>query len=406
MIITGIDLRLDEPPFRRAATLFRTLFMGFGGLFFIAGPITFSLEERAWAESVRARFGPGHGPTDAGLPWVVIAVFSTIGLLTVAYSVILTLRIFRTAAWLDGTTAHVRGALRTRSVDLSRAYISMGATTSEAHVGRIGTGSATVTHIAVWEAPNLQAHDPATGDKLTIPLHQPGRAFLPPYALRALADAMVQNRGWDGNDRDVHHLAQRLRILADRNSFTPGGTASATPAHVPLAEPPAASDPWSANAPVPSNPWPPTVSPQAFPDPPTGTGMPSPARRQSNTGLLIAVAALAVLLAGGLSAAGLLYLGQLGRSNQDDASTGASSSGNGADPATAPGTESPGSGQPAESAPLVSGKAILATVGENQVRIKIDKIKSHSAACGPVGLPPQKATTSPPGSPTRSSKAR
>jgi hypothetical protein len=284
VINADIDLAAAESPRRRATALFGAMLTGFAGLFFVAAPITFSLQEQAWAESVRARFGPEHGPTSDGLPWFMLVVFPAIGLLMMGFSLVGILRVFRAAAWLTGTVAHVRGTFRTRSMDLSRAYISVGSRTRQEHVASTHHGSTTVNHIAVWEVPTLEAQEPATGRKLTIELMRPGGGALPPYALRALAEAMVHGRGWDGNDRDVHQLAQRLRIMADKAGFAPDRSTAEPSGRHPLTEPPTASDPWLANAPgygdagqaslpVPSDAWRsdgPAPDPIPWPGPPAG----------------------------------------------------------------------------------------------------------------------------------------
>jgi hypothetical protein len=110
-------------------------------------------------------------------------------------------RTFRSAAWLDGTRAHVRGVFRTRSADLATAYVYQGAITT-----RIGH--------RIISTPTLEARDPATGAKLTIPLESLGAGRLPPNELRALADAMSRGRGDSDNDRDVLDLAENLRTPA------------------------------------------------------------------------------------------------------------------------------------------------------------------------------------------------
>ncbi|MGC5018332.1 hypothetical protein [Micromonospora sp. DT47] len=127
-----------------------------------------------------------------GLPFVLLGLY-------------LVLRTLRTAAWLEGTRATVRGALGTRTVDLARAEITAGAQTHRdpddgpGHVHRV---------------PTIVARDPDTGRTVTVPLRGAGLATLPPHELRALADAMTVGRPDGGREGDVHVLAGQLRAMA------------------------------------------------------------------------------------------------------------------------------------------------------------------------------------------------
>jgi hypothetical protein len=141
--------------------------------------------------------GTGSASTDLLFAGVGL-VFFTIGMLWATSFLLLIVRTFRAAAWLDGTRAHVRGTFRTRSIDLATAYVSKGAVTS-----RIG-------HRLI-STPVLEARDPATGNRLTIRLEGLGSGGLPPNDLRALADAMSTGRGDSADDRDVLAVAENLR---------------------------------------------------------------------------------------------------------------------------------------------------------------------------------------------------
>lgn len=137
----------------------------------------------------------GAGPTPVrlvglcGIPFVLLGLY-------------LVLRVLRTAAWLAGTRATVRGALTTRTVDLATAEVTAGAVAR-----RVGDE----TEVRV---PTVVARDPDTGRRITIPLRGMGLATLPPYELRALADAMTAGRATGGRDGDVHVLAGQLRTMA------------------------------------------------------------------------------------------------------------------------------------------------------------------------------------------------
>ncbi|MEU4479363.1 hypothetical protein AB0F68_15045 [Micromonospora sp. NPDC023966] len=124
-----------------------------------------------------------------GLPFLLLGLY-------------LVLRVLRTAAWLDGTRASVRGALGTRTVDLATAELRGGA-----FAQRVGDDG-------VVRVPTLIARDRDSGRRVTIPLQGPGLGNLPPYELRALADAITAGRPDQGRDADAHALAGQRRTMA------------------------------------------------------------------------------------------------------------------------------------------------------------------------------------------------
>lgn len=133
-----------------------------------------------------------------------IQLIGLLGLPFVALGLVLVLRVLRGAVWLEGTHADVRGAFRTRRVDLSTAEITAGAVEqgSDHHRVRI---------------PTLVARDPATGRQVTIGLRGNAGGHLPPHELRALADAITRNRPGDGGRHaDAHAIARQLRERAER----------------------------------------------------------------------------------------------------------------------------------------------------------------------------------------------
>ncbi|SCL19903.1 hypothetical protein GA0070624_1866 [Micromonospora rhizosphaerae] len=139
--------------------------------------------------SPSAGLGPGRLVGLCGIPFALLGLY-------------LVLRVLRTAAWLEGTRAHVRGVLGTRAVDLAAAEVTAGA------VGyRAGDE-------AVVRVPTLVARDPGTGRRVTIPLRGMGLATLPPHELRALADAITAGRPTGGRHDEAHALAGRLRTMA------------------------------------------------------------------------------------------------------------------------------------------------------------------------------------------------
>lgn len=337
------------------------------GLFFILVPLVADSAYDEFAERARSISGPDAPVGD--LPAALLAVPIGIGLLVVSLAVVLMLRMLRSAAWLDGTVAYVRGALRTRSIDLSTAYVSAGTSTRQEFVGQTHN----VRHFAVWEVPTLEAHDPISGRKLTIQLYRPGGGAIPPYALRALADAMVHRRGWHGNDRDVQELAQRLRRIGggDRSPAhpadspygssgidqpagdSPSGSYGATAAHWQNADPagpggfgPGAADHLSA---------------------PHLAGTPTPVRRQTSTGMKVMVALLAVVLLAGLGTAVAGYGTMLDGAGEKAAV------------AAAGATEVDAESQ--QPATLKAGESVEVKQRNSTVRITVDKIATYKSAC-------------------------
>lgn len=142
------------------------------------------LAQGSWSDL--GGFGPARFIGLLGLPFALLGLY-------------LTLRALRAGAWLQANTLGVRGAFRTRTVDLSRAEVTVGAMTPPGPATR--------------SLPTLVARDPGTGRRITLPLHSPNLAPLPPAELRALADAMTTGRT-DG-DADVQTIARQLRTMAE-----------------------------------------------------------------------------------------------------------------------------------------------------------------------------------------------
>jgi hypothetical protein len=113
----------------------------------------------------------------------------------------LTARWLRAAAWLDGTTLRVRGAFRSRVVDLAVADVTLGTVTytGDDHRSR--------------RVPMLVARDPASGRRVKLPLSGARMDRLPPAELRALADAMTTGR--PSSQTEAWQAASQLRQMAD-----------------------------------------------------------------------------------------------------------------------------------------------------------------------------------------------
>jgi hypothetical protein len=133
-----------------------------------------------------------------------------IGLVGIPFAllgIVMVLRTLRTAAWLEGTTLRMRGAFRSRSVDLATATVTAGMST---HRNSDGDG-----HVTVSRVPMLVARDRGSGRTISLPLQGQGLDHLPPRELRLLADAMTTGRPAAGPDADVHRAAAQLREMAE-----------------------------------------------------------------------------------------------------------------------------------------------------------------------------------------------
>ncbi|MET8040115.1 hypothetical protein ABZU25_04510 [Micromonospora sp. NPDC005215] len=151
---------------------------------------------------------PALRDTDSGAERAGLSPFIGLcGLPFVLLSIYLVLRVLRTAAWLEGSHVRVRGAFRTRGVDLATARIDAAALSDRDAADDVPAGG--------QRAPAIIATDHADGRRVTVPLHGMGLAGLPPSELRALADAITTGRPVDGRDGDAHAVARQLRRLAE-----------------------------------------------------------------------------------------------------------------------------------------------------------------------------------------------
>lgn len=148
-------------------------------------------------------FGGGEG-------FDAIRLIGLLGIPVALVGVYLALSALRTAAWLDGTRATVRRAIRTGTVDLATATVTAGALTYRRHQD--------TSRASVERVPTLIARDPSGGPTITVPLHGVGMAQLPPPQLRALADALAANP-----DRDARAVAAQLRTMAEHPLGLPAG---------------------------------------------------------------------------------------------------------------------------------------------------------------------------------------
>jgi hypothetical protein len=107
-----------------------------------------------------------------------------LGIPFVLVGVSIALASLRTAAWIEGTRVTVRGAWRTRTVDLATAPVTAG---------------------SLGKRPTLIAQG------VTIPLHGVNTPRLPPAELRALAWTIAANPA-----ADAQNMAAQLRAMADQ----------------------------------------------------------------------------------------------------------------------------------------------------------------------------------------------
>ncbi|MEO3770177.1 hypothetical protein [Micromonospora sp. B9E7] len=221
--MTHQELRLSvgASPAQRTVAVLSGVFVATVGVAFVALPLLAGgLLRRltgpgdAFASYEEARdLPPGmlppalrHSAGDAGQSSPV-PVVGLCGLPFVLLGVYLVLRVLRTAAWLDGSQVRVRGAFRTRTVDLATARIDV-AGVPHREVG----DDAPMVGQRLRAA--ITATDRASARRVTIPLRGMGLDSLPPLELRALADAITTGRPADGRDDDAHAVADQLHRLA------------------------------------------------------------------------------------------------------------------------------------------------------------------------------------------------
>jgi hypothetical protein len=111
------------------------------------------------------------------------------------------MRSLRAASWLEGTVLRVRGAFRTRRIDLATADVTLGTVTQavdDNHYHRV---------------PTLVARDPASGRRVRLSLSGTGMDRLPPAELRAVAGAVTTAR--PVSEVDAWRVAAHLQQMAD-----------------------------------------------------------------------------------------------------------------------------------------------------------------------------------------------
>lgn len=171
--------------------------------------VTSSLNDGQWHLDKDGKLVPGPGPDEpvggaaATIGWTAAAC----ALLVALFAGYLILRVLRTSAWLEGSMLHVRGALRTKKLDLATAAISGGSKLQSA-------GDRSVQRVEL-----IKAADPASGKSVTLPLRGRGSELLPAEELRMLANAITNTRVRSGLEDSAFVVAEHLRGFA-RDPFS------------------------------------------------------------------------------------------------------------------------------------------------------------------------------------------
>jgi len=183
------------------------LLVGFGLAFGGQLAIGSSLPDGSWHVDENGDLAPGA--EDLGFDNGILGytgIGSMICALAIAsLAVYLLLKALRSAAWLEGSRLHTRGALRTKSADLATAEISTGSAMQS-----VGSGD----QRSVVPVQSLTVRDAASGRTLTLPVRRGGVVILPSDQLMMVANAMTNARSRQGDDDQIFVIAERLRDFA------------------------------------------------------------------------------------------------------------------------------------------------------------------------------------------------
>ncbi len=181
--------------------------LAFGFSFFARTTVNSTIGDGEWHVDDNGNLVPGPA-TDPGLAGGVsfIGLAGTAcALVVVLFAGYFLLRVWRTAAWLEGDVLTVRGALGTKSADLSTSIVNGGS-----RLQAVGAGEARSYH----RVQVLNVADPRSGVQLTLPLRGAGLAMLPAAQLTALADAITRGRTRTEATESSFVVAERLRDFA------------------------------------------------------------------------------------------------------------------------------------------------------------------------------------------------
>lgn len=179
----------------------------FGFSFFARTTVNSTVGDGEWHVDDNGNLVPGPAP-DPGIAdgiTVIGFVGAACALAVALIAGYLMLRVWRTAAWLEGTQLTVRGALSSKSADLSTSIVNGGS-----QLQAVGAGEVRSYH----RVQVLQVADPRSGVQLTLPLRGAGLAILPAAQLTALADAITQGRSRNEATESSFVVAERLRDFA------------------------------------------------------------------------------------------------------------------------------------------------------------------------------------------------
>ncbi len=122
------------------------------------------------------------------------------------------MRLFRSAAWLEGTTLVVRGAFTVRRCDLATApHVTLD---SVPETTTVYTGSTALSVATGRRIPRLTAYDSARRPVRVHLIDMAGRGWLPPPKLHALADAILAGARPEPQARQAWWVASGLRAMA------------------------------------------------------------------------------------------------------------------------------------------------------------------------------------------------
>jgi hypothetical protein len=180
------------------------------GVFALAAGGGAGLALRAGAPGLPGGPDPGSGAGGVHFAWRAVALVLAPVAVLLLYAM---MRVVRHAAWLDGTVAIVRGAFRTRKVDLATAILGGGPSDRFHQRG----------HLFAGERLSILALDRDRGVKVHVPLRGHGLPRLPSAELEALANAIMAGRQPNDADYSVAiGVASHLRQLARSTAEDPG----------------------------------------------------------------------------------------------------------------------------------------------------------------------------------------
>lgn len=141
---------------------------------------------------------------------VALSVLVLLALWSVLFWTVM--RLFRAAAWLEGTTVVVRGAFTVRRCDLATApHVTLD---SVSETTTVSTGNTSLPVPTGRHIPRLTAYDSARRPVRVYLVDTTARRWLPPPKLHALADAILAGARPEPQARQAWWVASGLRAMA------------------------------------------------------------------------------------------------------------------------------------------------------------------------------------------------